>query len=278
MRQVNCLTAVFVGGAILAGCSDGANVVTEPGRGNVATVDLVTQPDQPTSVDTDSVRIVRASGDISADVNEFRALLGTLNGNIAGEQPGGRREVNWDGVPPTLTNNDLFPGDFFNVVSPRGLLLTTDGPAFRISDIGYIDVNPAYGLEFRPFSPRRLFVARGSTITDVRFVVAGSSTPALVTGFGSVFADVGLADSTTIQYFDVDGNELLRIAAPRRSDDRGLSFVGAVFDARVVARVRITAGDTPIGATAFDNVKGPGPKHDLVVMDDFIYGEPRAIN
>src|SRR5688572_13388803 len=132
MRQVKCLTAVFVGGVILAGCSDAANVVTEPGRRNVAAMDLVTQQDKPTSVDPDSVRIVRASGDISADVNEFRALLGTLNANIAGEQPDGRREVNWDGVPPTLTNNDLFPGDFFNVVSPRGLLLTTDGPAFRI--------------------------------------------------------------------------------------------------------------------------------------------------
>ena len=39
-----------------------------------------------------------------------------------------------------------------------------------------------------------------------------------------------------------------------------------------------TAGDTPIGDTAFDNVKGAGDKHDIVVMDDFIYGKPRAIN
>jgi hypothetical protein len=51
-----------------------------------------------------------------------------------------------------------------------------------------------------------------------------------------------------------------------------------MFDSRIVARVRITSGDTPINANVEDNVKGAGHKRDLVVMDDFIYGEPRAIN
>jgi hypothetical protein len=49
-----------------------------------------------------------------------------------------------------------------------------------------------------------------------------------------------------------------------------------VFDSAVVARVRITAGDTPIGENVDDNVKGEGKKRDIVAMDDFIYGEPRA--
>jgi hypothetical protein len=40
---------------------------------------------------------------------------------------------------------------------------------------------------------------------------------------------------------------LLTVAAPRRSDDKGLSFVGAVFESRIVARVRVISGDTPIG-------------------------------
>ena len=59
-------------------------------------------------------------------------------------------------------------------------------------------------------------------------------------------------------------------------DAAGLSFVGAVFDSRIVASVRVISGDTPIGPD--DNVKGAGQKDDIVVMDDFIYGEPRAIN
>jgi hypothetical protein len=154
------------------------------------------------------VQIVSATGDITAAVNQYRALLGALNPNVAGEQPGGRREINWDGVPAALTNNDLFPGNFFNVNSPRGVLFTTDGTAFRISDNGYVDVNPNYAGEFNVFSPPKLFVARGSTITDVQFVVAGSNTPATVTGFASVFEDVGQAHSTLIEYFDAAGNRL----------------------------------------------------------------------
>ena len=137
-------------------------------------------------------------------------------------------------------------------------------------------MNAAYAGEFNTFSPKKLFVSRGSTVTDVQFVVAGSNTPATVTGFGSVFADVGREYTTTIEYFDAAGNRLLRVRAPRRSDANGLSFVGAVFTSRIVARVRITSGDTPIGADAIDDVKGAGQKHDLVVMDDFIYGEPRV--
>src|SRR4029079_5118636 len=103
------------------------------------------------------------------------------------------------------------------------------GFAFRISQDGFKDLNPAFGEEFQAFSPKKMFIARGSTTIDVQFFVAGSNTPAVVDGFGSVFEDVGRAHSTTIQYFDVNGNELLDIAAPRRSDQRGLSFLGAKF-------------------------------------------------
>jgi hypothetical protein len=228
-----------------------------------------------TATATPPAQIVSATGDITAGVNQYRALLGTLNPNVAGEQPGGRREINWDGVPAGFTNNDLFPGNFFNVNSPRGVLFTTPGSAFRISDNGYVDVNAAYAGEFNVFSAPKLFAARGSTITDVRFFVAGSNTPALVSGFGSVFADVGLATSTTIEYFDAAGNLLATATAPQRSDAAGLSFVGVVFQSRLVARVRITSGNTPIDPTVTDNVSSGGTR-DIVVMDDFIYGEPRV--
>jgi hypothetical protein len=222
-----------------------------------------------------NLQIVSATGDISGAVENYRTLLGTLNPNVAGEQAGGRREINWDGVPAAFTNNDLFPGNFFNVNSPRGVLFTTPGSAFRISDNGYVDVNPNYAGEFNVFSRPKLFTARGSTVTDVQFVVAGSNTPALVTGFGSVFADVGLATSTTIEYFDAAGNLLATVKGPVRSDAAGLSFVGAVFEAPIVARVRITSGNTPIDPTVDDNVSAGGNR-DIVVMDDFIYGEPHA--
>ena len=277
MRNLNSLPALLCGIAVLiAGCGDSANTVTgTPGHGSDAKLPSATAH-RNTIEGRDDVHIVSASGDINAALGEFRALLGAPNPNVAGEQPGGRREINWDAVPALVTNVDNFPGTFFNVNSPRGVLLTTDGSGFRISDNGYKDVNPAYAGEFVAFSAPKLFVARGSTVTDVRFVVAGSNTQALVTGFGSVFEDVGRANSTTIEFFDIDGNRILKIATPRATDANGISFVGAVFDAGVVARVRITSGDTPIGSDVEDNVKGEGQKRDIVAMDDFIYGEPRA--
>jgi hypothetical protein len=277
MRTLTHVVGALVGAALLTGCDDNRQPTTAPGARSAAAPGHVASADQTGLKDKGDVQVVTATGDITAAVGEFRDLLGELSPNAKGEQKGERREINWDGVPAAFTNNDLFPGNFFNVNSPRGVLFTTDGPAFRISNNGYTDVNADYAGEFNFFSPTKLFVARGSTITDVQFVVAGSDEPATVRGFGSVFEDVGRAHSTTIEYFDVAGNRLLTVVAPRRSDERGLSFAGAVFDSRVVARVRITSGDTPIGSDVDDNVKGAGQKRDIVAMDDFIYGEPRKI-
>ena len=63
--------------------------------------------------------VVKGSGDISGQLAEFRAILGEpVNGTP--NQTTGRREVNWDGVPANLTNNNNFPFDFFNVTDPAG--------------------------------------------------------------------------------------------------------------------------------------------------------------
>ena len=275
--RTTILRSALVGATfIAAGCSDQASGATEPEAGNAEKIGPAVSFDQTAVADPHGVRIVRATGDIAADVNQYRDLLGALNPNVVGEQPGGRREINWDGVPAQFTNSDNFPPNFFNSNSPRGVVYSTPGTGFRVSDTGYVDVNRHYEGEFNAFSPKKLFVSRGSTIMDVSFFVAGTNTPATVTGFGSVFEDVNRGSSTTIEYFDVNGHRLLEVAVPKKSDERGLSFAGAVFDSRIVARVRITAGNTPIGPDAFDGVKVGGKRVDLVVTDDFIYGEPRA--
>jgi hypothetical protein len=277
MLQRQNLRAALVGvTAILFACSDASQTTTQPGTA-ASVLSRVSAAKRKTLTERNDVQIVSATGDIASAVQEYRDLLGVLSPNAVGEQAGDRREVNWDAaiVP---TNTDAFPGNFFNVNSPRGVLFTTDGSGFRVSDNGYVDVNPNYAGEFNAFSPKKLFVARGSTIIDIDFVVAGTNQPASVTGFGSVFSDVGDANSTIIEFFGADDRRLLKIAAPRRSDERGLSFVGAKFDSRIVAHVRITAGDTPIGADVNDNVKGAGQKRDIVATDDFIYGEPRLRN
>src|SRR5437773_2016532 len=49
--------------------------------------------------------VFSATGMIGATVNQFRAILGAPNGGTAGEQPAGRREINWDGAAAIPFNN-----------------------------------------------------------------------------------------------------------------------------------------------------------------------------
>jgi hypothetical protein len=232
--------------------------------------DYGTNPDVPTPS-----QIVTASGDITGAVAQFQGVLGApSNGGVAGSQPAGRREINWDGVPATVTNTDDFPGDFFNTRSPRGIVMTTPGRGFRASDNNLSDIDASFAQEFAPFSPRKTFLAAGSTVTDVDFRVPGSSEPASVRGFGVVFSDVDRTNSATIEYFGASGS-LGRFEAPVRGAGSSLSFLGVTFDSRIVTRVRITSGRAPI-ATGVRDITNGGPA-DLVIMDDFLYDEPQPV-
>jgi len=229
-------------------------------------------PTQPAS--GPQATVVSATGDIATKVADFRTLLGDpSNGGTAGQQPAGRREVNWDGAGARPFNNQNgFPLDFFNNNVKAGLLY--DGGTFRNDSTQFVDLNPTYANEFKPFSPKLMFSAVGSNVIDAVFRVAGDATTAGVTGFGAVFSDVDLDNTSSIELFDKDGHSLGRFFAPRRSDANGLSFVGAKFDAAIVARVKLTCGNGALGAGVNDVTDGG--TLDLVVVDNFIYGEPKA--
>jgi hypothetical protein len=219
------------------------------------------------------VTVVRAAGRITAAVGRYRALLGEPNNLAAlGDQKVGRREINWDGVPPGVTNVDNFPVDFFNKNSPRGLVYSTPGAGFRVSDKNFSDINQTYAQELSFFSQFKTFAPVGTNVTEAQFFLAGSTTPALTTGFGAVFSDVDRSRSAVIEYLDAQGQRLLVVAAPPAPGQGGLSFVGAVFKTPVVARVRIFSGTAPLGA-GIDDVSSGGPA-DVVSLDDFLYGEP----
>jgi hypothetical protein len=213
---------------------------------------------------------------IQGAVDAFRADLGNpLNPNVAGSFPTGRREINWDGVPNNLSAPNNLPPDFFNVNSPRGVVFSTPGTAVQVSGnagvapVRFDNVNPSYSSIFQTFSAQRLFTAIGSNIVDVNFFVPGSTTPATVSGFGSVFTDVNLSNTTSIQYFNANNTSLGTFFVPTAST--GLSFLGVSGFGDEIARVRITSGNTALGPSQV--IEG---STDVVVMDDFLYGEPHA--
>ena len=218
--------------------------------------------------------VISASGDITAKVADFRTLLGDpSNGGTAGEQTAGRREVNWDGAAARPFNNrNDFPRDFFNNTVKAGLVY--DGAAFRNDSLLFAEINPTYANQFKAFSPKVMFSAIGTNVIDARFQVAGSGTSALVTGFGVVFSDVDVDNTSSLELFDKNDRSLGRFFAPSRNDANGFSFVGVKFDTPIVARVVITCGNGQLGVGVNDITDG-GPA-DLVVVDNVIYGEPHA--
>jgi hypothetical protein len=230
---------------------------------------------EPTPPSGPAVTIFSATGDITAKVNEFRNALGASNGGTPGEQPGGRREISWDGAAADPFNNrNDFPADFFNSNAKNGAVFTTAGTGFRNDSTLFKEVNPDYGAEFNFFSPTKIFAAVGSNQMDQLFQVAGQPTPATSRGFGAVFSDVDVADRTTIECFTEEGFSLGRFAAPVRSNGQGLSFVGVTFPDAIIARVRITMGTGALGVGINDI--SAGGTLDLVVVDNLIYGEPKA--
>jgi len=213
-----------------------------------------------------------AIADIQAQVDAFRFSLGTLNPNVAGSFGFGRREINWDGVPDNFSAPNLLPANFFNVNSPRGVVFSTPGSGFQVSanaGIGPVEfgnIDPAYPAFFAPFSPQKLFTALGSNIVDVSFFVPGTSTAALTRGFGAIFSDVDVANITSITIFGPTNELLGTFFVPPATGNGTLSLLGLDFGSLLVSHVRITSGN---------QILSPGSTlEDLVVMDDFIYGEP----
>src|SRR5688500_2903467 len=225
---------------------------------------------------------------LQAIVDQFRADLGGANNGVGGLFKTGRREVNWDGVPDAFSEPNNFPVDFFNVNSPRGVIFNAIEDAtgaalnqFAVSSnvasgvpVRFANINATYSSIFTTFSAQRLFTVRNTHIMEVNFVIPGTNVPATVAGFGVVFADV---DSSTggnrslIRVYGTDGRQLSAASAPVL--DNGLSFVGISFNAgERIGRVVIESGNAALSSTNNDGVGGV----DVVAMDDFIYGEPRA--
>jgi len=211
-------------------------------------------------------------------VAAFGIALGAPDNVNQGPQSTGHREINWDGGGATNGTAPVTP--FTTFLNTRGGLFTTPGTGLQQSlpasgTFSLASINPAYATTFAPFTLNRVFTPVGSNITDASFFLPGSNggTPASVSGFGAVFSDVDLANTTTMQFFDPFGTSLGTFAAPAAPGTANLSFLGVIFNAgERIGSVRITTGNAPLSASNTD-----GGTVDVVVMDDFLYAEPRAL-
>jgi hypothetical protein len=248
------------------------------------------QANQPTPI------VFQAAGpdaaSIQSTVDTFRGALGNNNLNNPGPIEKGRREINWDGGGANNTTD--VPVTPFNVfLNTRGSQFTTPGiglsqappSAGPQGGLAVLFGNPTYGNIFRTFSPLRLFTPVGSNITEALFFIPGTNgnAAATVRGFGAVFTDVDQPDgtglggrrannkaSTFIEYFDRNGRVLFSSSVPASPGNGNLSFFAIKFDDARIASVRIRAGNVAPGPNDDQN-------HDVVMMDDFIYGEPQLL-
>jgi hypothetical protein len=211
---------------------------------------------------------------IQAAVDAFRSDLGPNNGTTAGSQLTGRREISWDAGGAGATAQ-TFPPDMFTFAG-RGAVFESFGTGFQISgqpSPEFGNLNPAYPTLFNAFSSPRLFTPLDSNTMVVSFIVPSGidTTAASVTGFGAVFTDVDIEGSTFMTFFSRDGAIMHEVEVPAAPGDGNLSFVGVSFDeGELIGFVLIKSGNTALG------LQGPNETgdRDLVVMDDFIYGEP----
>ncbi|MCX6591300.1 MAG: PEP-CTERM sorting domain-containing protein [Acidobacteria bacterium] len=197
------------------------------------------------------------TGDITGALNQFRASLGGLNPNVATNFVGGRREINWDGVPAAATEPNAFPGSFFNGSATgraRGITFSTPGTSLLVSV-------PDAGDDYTFFSPSKVFEPVGSAITDVSFFSPkDQKTVAVTNAFGAIFLDVDDASTASMEFFNLSGTSLGVYQVPSFSGNKTFSFLGVKFDSPAIARVRIISSNPD----------------DETAMDDFIFGEQTA--
>jgi hypothetical protein len=215
---------------------------------------------------------------ITDTVDAFRAALGNPNnGNAPGPLPGGRREINWDGGGPPVIDGTPPVTPFTTFQNTRGATFTTPGTgltqAAATGGLLSLDlINPQYAALFAPFSLNRLFAPIGSNITDGFFSIPGTggTIPAGVSGFGVVFSDVDLA-GTSID-FATTGGAIGPLPVETFTGNQTFSFLGLFLEPAegLITSVRITTGTTALGPAE-------SPTVDLVVMDDFLYGEPQGV-
>lgn len=223
---------------------------------------------------------------VTARLAEFKAAIGGVENTGPNAAASGFRTINWDAVKLDGTDfngNTLVIsagktiGIPVNRFAARGV---TFAEVYAVSGDGFASVNPAMAGNFPAFSPSNTFAMFDEPSIEVVFNPASDPlTPATVRGFGVVFEDVEAANSASIEYFSGTFS-LGKFFVPAAGNAQP-SFLGVLFDQRVVSRVEITPGvDAPFdfdGHTATPTAPEDWfHGRDIAVTDDFVYPEPQA--
>jgi len=223
----------------------------------------------------DEVIVIKANGNINDKLNQFRNILG-VQLNITPGATGGRREINWDGVPAEFVNKAL-PNDFFNSTATdapasrqRGLTYAAVTGQFMVSNTSFAEINSGAANQFSAFSGDKVFANTSSSLWDAEFEVPGRAEKATIKGFGLVVADVDVENSTFVEFFS-ESKSLGKFFIPAKSAESNFSFLGVYFKNEKISRIRI--GHDGRLNEGINDVSNGGTR-DLIVFDDFLYDEP----
>jgi hypothetical protein len=257
-------------------------------QSSAVVLDAVLSPNKITAnpVKFSGVGTANSSNALSA----FEAAIGGTNNKDNPPQNNGFRAINWDGVKldgtdfngdTTVINKGTTVGIPINRFQSRGVEFEE---VYAVSGDGFSTVNPhAHGL-FPAFSPKNTFTMFNENTIDFRFVLASDPAtdprPAISRGFGAIFLNVRLPDTTSIEYFNGDTSLGKFFVSP--GPVSSTEFLGVLFNNPIVTRVTITLGTdvlfffdgTTFHSSSTDN---PGAGHNLAVTDDFAYAEPMPL-
>ena len=190
----------------------------------------------------------------TALANFQTAIGGVSNNGKASPQTGGFRTINWDGVkvdgtdsggPPNTTV--IHTGDVVGIPLNR---FQGQGVSFEevyaVSNNGFATVNTNAAGLFPAFSTPNTFAMFNDNTIDMSFVLPSAVTstpvPAATRGFGAVFIDAQIADTSSIEYFSGD-RSLGKFSVPVSPTPGDPEFLGVLFGSPLVTRVHAGPGD-----------------------------------
>ncbi len=224
------------------------------------------------------------------------AIGGANNGANPPPEANGFRAINWDGVAldgtdfggvSTVINSGKVVGIPLNRFQERGVffeeIYAVSGPASPTDPSTFSTVNSNVANLFPPFSPSKTFAMFNDNTIGISFVLAAARTtapvPAATRGFGAIFRNVRIANTTSIEYFN-GARSLGKFFVPVGTQGQA-EFLGVLFSTPIVTNVQIVCGTDTLftfdGVTATGTTTdNPAGGHNLVVTDDFVYAEPTA--